>query len=341
MSSLKATVNNEATTFALSAAFGTSITVFIVEALHVPNAYIALSLSASLSLLPVPSFQGFLFRIGSVTLGVISAVLLMTLLSESPWVYFFLIGFISAVGYIFFLNRLGTGTAYAFSAYFAVMCIEAIFGISSSDVVMDALQLLSQSIIPIIVTYGVGLILQRTLIATNNPSLRSPLASVISIALVVFTSIIVALSIKTGESTRLMIASIAGITNLELERSKEAFAKKMVGYVLGAIISISYIVAFVAWTNDFGIYLLSLGCLFGFFEWLAHYYVSQQLLFRAISTMFSYSVLMLPAPDSNLHVSLERVVSSLIGFSISIAIFLLMEEAQKITQFMIHPKRQE
>jgi hypothetical protein len=338
MNGAKEAANKEAITSALAAALGTAGTVLIVEFLHISNAYIALSLAASLSLLPMPSFQDFLFRIGSVTLGVISSVLLITMLPQSPWIYFFFVGFITAVGYHFFLKYVGAGAAYIFSAYFAAMCVEAIAGLFSSDIVIIGLELLVQSTVPIVITYAVTLILKRKPAPSNNPVLRLPIASMTSITVVVWIAILVAFSIRTDQPARLIIASVAGITALETERSTESFRKKMLGYVFGAVISIFFIVAIVASTNELTIYLLSLGLLFGFFEWMANSYASQKILFRAVSTMFAYSALMLPAPDSNLHVSIERVTSSFIGFSISILVFLLMVEAQKITQFIVSPK---
>ncbi|MFZ4116694.1 MAG: hypothetical protein ACOYK6_08265 [Chthoniobacterales bacterium] len=338
MNEVKEAAHKEAITSALAAAFGTAGTVLIVEFLHLPNAYIALSLAGALSLLPMPSFQDFLFRIGSVTLGILSGVLLITTLPQSPWVYFFSIGFIAAVGYHFFLKYVGAGAAYIFSAYFAAMCVEAITGLFSSDIVITGLGLLVQSIIPIVVTYSVTLILKRKTAPANNPILRSPITSMTSITLTVWIAILVAFSIKTNEPARLVIASVAGITALETERSTESFRKKMLGYVMGAVTSISFIVVIVASTNDLTIYLLGLGFVFGFLEWLANYYTSQKILFRAISIMFAYSALMLPAPDSNLHVSIERVTSSFIGFSIAILVFLFMVEVQKITILMISPK---
>lgn len=335
MTELQATSNQEASNAVLAVALTTTATVLCVEALHIPEAYIALSTAASLALTPTPSFHGFLFRLASVTLGVSSGVLLITALPESPWIYFFLVGLITAVGYHFFLKHFGIGTAYAFSAYFAAMCIKGMSSISSSHVVVTAINLLSQATIPIIVTYGVDLILKRKTGIMNHSYLKSPLASMTSIGLVVSLTIIVAFSIEKIESMRLVIASISAITTLEIERSSTSFIKQMLGYIFGAICSIAYIVALVAWTNDVAIYLLSLGCCFGFFEWLAHYYPNQKILLRALAIMFSYSVLMLPAPDSHLNISLARIVASLSGFSIAIIIFLVIEEVQKITRFMI------
>ena len=399
MTHFKATPKEEATTSALSAAFGTAATVLCIEALHIPDAYIALSLAASLSLLPTPSFQNFLFRLLSVTLAVTGGGLLLVALPESPWVYFFFISFIAAIGYHFFLKNFGAGTAFAFSAYFVAMCVKAMIAIASCNILITGLHLLSQAIIPIVLTYGIACLLKKKSDLCTYVSLQSPLArifhtdsaaacenlmdtasasncssgsmkhtavvaihhlpchhqdsrrlatnqyeicglnSMINIGLVVSIAIIVVLCLKTSQSTRLIIASISGITTLEIEQSATLFKQKMWGYIFGALLSIAYIVGLVALTNDFAIYLLSLGLFFGCLEWLANYYGTKKILLRAMATMFSYSVLMIPAPDSNLYISLERIVMSLIGFSIAILVFLIMGEIQKITRFMIAFKK--
>jgi hypothetical protein len=200
------------------------------------------------------------------------------------------------------------------------------------------LELLAQAISAIVVTYIVAIILRKKTVDSNNPAFRSPISSMTSITIVVWIAILVAFSLKTDQAARLIIASISGITALETESSTESFRKRMLGYILGAIFSISFIVAIVASTNDLAIYLFGLGFLFGLLEWLANYYSSHKILFRAITMMFAYSALMLPSPDSNLQVSMSRVVASLIGFTISILVFRVMVEAQKITRFMISPK---
>jgi len=335
----KVTPKEEATTSALSAAFGNTATVLCVEALHIPDAYIALSLAASLSLLPTPSFQHFLFRLLSVTLAVTGGGLLLVALPESPWVYFFFISFIAAIGYLVFLKNFGAGTAFTFSAYFVAMCVKAMIAIASCNILITGLHLLSQAIIPIVLTYGIACLFKKKSDLCAYVSLQSPLSSMINIGLVVSIAIIVALCLKTSQSTRLIIASVSGITALEIEQSATLFKQRMWGYIFGALLSIAYIVGLVALTNDFAIYLLSLGLFFGCLEWLANYYETKKILLRATATMFSYSVLMIPAPDSNLYISLERIVMSLIGFSIAILVFLIMGEVQKITRFMIASKK--
>jgi hypothetical protein len=338
MIDFKVTPKDEATTSALSVAFGTTATVLCVEALHIPDAYIALSLAASLSLLPTPSFQNFLFRLLSVTLAVTGGGLLLIALPESPWVYFFFISFITAIGYLVFLKNFGVGTAFAFSACFVAMCVEAMIAIASCNILITGLYLLSQAIISIVLTYGIACLLKKKSDLCTYVSLQSPLNSMINIGLVVSIAIILALCLKTSQSMRLIIASFSGITALEIEQSATLFKQKMWGYIFGALLSIAYIVGLVALTNDFAIYLLSLGLFFGSLEWLANYYGTKKNFLRAMATMFSYSVLMIPAPDSNLYISLERIVMSLIGFSIAILVFLIMGEVQKITRFMIASK---
>lgn len=338
MSRLSAEKSQEAITSALAVSFGTIGTVFVVAFFHIPEAYIALSLAASLSLLPRPTFRDFILRIASVALGISCGVFLIATLPQSPWIYFFFIGFITAVGYHFVLKHVGAGAAYLFSAYFAAMSVEAITKIFSSDVAIVGLELLAQAISAIVVTYMVAIILRKKSVDSNNPAFLSPISSMTSITIVIWIAILVAFSLKTDQAARLIIASIAGITALETERSTESFRKRMLGYVLGAVLSISFIVAVVASTNDLAIYLLGLGFLFGLLEWLANYYSSHKILFRALSMMFSYSALMLPSPESNLQVSMDRVITSLIGFTISILVFLVMVEAKKITRFMISPK---
>ncbi len=338
MSTMKEEARQTAMISALALALGTVSTVFLVEFFHLPSAYIALSLASALSLLPVPSFQDFLLRLGSVFLGITSATLLLVTLAESPWIYFPLMGLITAFGYSFFLHRVGAGAAYLFSIYFAAMCIEGIhqlFLAFSTDMLLTALTLLLQSIIPIVVTYIVTLLLRRTPSPDNYPTLQSPLAAITSITLVLWTATLVAFALRTDQPARLIIASIAGITALQIEQSTASFKKRMLGYILGALLSIAFVVAIVSSTNDLGIYLLGLGFLFGLLEWLAHCYSAHQLLFRSISTMFAYSALMLPAPDSNLHVSIARITSSFLGFSIAILIFSLVLAAKKITSSLL------
>ena len=340
MSKLSAEKSQEAITSVLAVAFGTIGIVFVVEFFHIPDAYIALSLAASLSLLPRPTFRNFILRIACVTLGISCGVFLIVTLPQSPWIYFFFIGFITATGYHLVLKHVGTGAAYLFSAYFAAMSVKAITKIFSSDlvIVVVGLELLAQAISAIVITYVVALILRKKSVDSNSSSFRSPISSMTSITIVVWIAILVAFSHKTDQSARLIIASISGITALETESSTESFRKRMLGYILGAIFSISFIVAIVASTNDLAIYLFGLGFLFGLLEWLANYYSSHKILFRAITMMFAYSALMLPSPDSNLQVSMSRVVASLIGFTIYILVFSVMVEAQKITRFMISPK---
>ncbi|MBX9743436.1 MAG: FUSC family protein [Chthoniobacterales bacterium] len=324
----------EASQSALCAAFGTAITVLILEFFHIPNSYMALSFGFTLSLLPRMPLSHTLTRIMALSLGIVTSMLFLVAFSETPWFFIPLAGTIPALGYAFFLKRSGPGSAYAFGAYFLAFHVLMTTSHFSGHFFIQALKLWSQSMIAILVAYLVTALIKEE----KTTPLHAPIdvSSMISIGLTVCIAVLLSNVIKQGEeAVRLVIASISGIATLELEKSTTNFLQRALGYCLGAVLATAFIVAVVALGNNIALYLLAIGAIFGLLEWIASLFKKQATLYRAMASMIAFSVLMIPAPDRHFNIAYGRITSSLLGFALSIVVFLVVRECSKATEYFL------
>ncbi len=334
MSSPPSLLTRERTSAALCAALGTAGTVLVLECFRIPNSYMSLSLASTLSLLPRPSLGHVLARMVALTLGIIMAMIVLIAFPQAPWLSFPLAAFIPAVGYALFFKHSGPGSAYAFGAYFLAFYVTAGYSFEKTDFFIQALKLEAQTIIPVVMTYFAA-VLTRDKIATPHYATIN-LGSIVSIGLTVSIAIMFDTAIKTDQAARLVMASISTICTLELEQSVDLYLQRMLGFFLGTIVATAFLVGVVALANEITLYLLAIGGIFGLLEWLSCYFSSYTTLFRGITAMVSFSVLMIPAPDTTFHVAYDRITTSLIGFFTAIVIYLLIRECVKVTkQWMV------
>ena len=320
----------EALQSALCVAFGTSLIVLVLEFFRIPNCYLSLSLAATLSLLPTCLFSHLVARIVALSLGILSAMLVLIAFPQAPWFYLPLAGVIPAVGYAIFFKHSGPGSAFAFSAFFLAFHITIVSKNFSEDLIIEALNLWCQAAITIVIVHLVSIVIKEKKPLTNYAKFN--FSSMVSIGLTVCVAIILETMIKSDQAARLVMASISTIATLEIEKSTDLFLQRMLGYVLGAVIATGFIISLVAIGNNIAIYLLALGSLFGFLEWIACFFNKQATLYRAITAMISFSIFMTPAPDMNFNIAYERIANSLIAFFTAIIVFLIVRECKKITE---------
>ena len=329
---------DEKTSTALCIARGTAGTVLVLECFRIPNCYMSLSLAATLSLLPRPTLSHVLARFAALSLGILVSMALLVAFFQAPWISFPLAGFIAAFGYALFFKHSGPGSAYAFAAYFLAFYAIATHSFYENDLVIQALKLWVQTIVPIVMTYFAA-----TLTKKHQPPQtygKMDLGSIVGIGITVSIAIMLETAIKTDEGARLVMASISTITFLEIGKSVNLYLQQMIGYFLGAFVATAFLVGIVAFANDITIYLLGLAGLFGLLEWLACYFSNHTAILRGIIAMCSFSVFMIPAPDRNFHVAYERITVSLLAFFVAIIVYHLVQEFKKLTQqLMVTNKR--
>lgn len=323
-------LKKESLTSALSAALGTAITVLFLETFHIPNSYMALSFASTLSLLPRAPLNHLIARVLALSIGILCSLIVLTAFPEEPWFYVPLLCFIPAVGYGALYKHSGPGSAYAFSAYFLAFHVLNLPYIGKNILLIEALKLWSQTMIPILITYFVALLIREK----KGPSLYPKLefSSLLSIGLTVIIATMIDATTHLDQAARLVMASISTISSLEIEQSTQHFVQRMLGYFSGVVVTVGFIIFTVAFNNNIAIYLLSIGILFGFFEWLASRFINHTLFFRGIAAMLSFSVLMIPHPDTNIHVAYYRIANTLIGFFTAIIVFLVIREFKKLTK---------
>ena len=325
----------EAMESALCAAFGCAGTVMVLEFFRIPNCYMSLSFASTLSLLPTPSSTQVVTRLIALTFGIACSMLVVIGLPEAPWFSIPLVGVIPALGYSYFCKRSGPGSAYAFSAYFLALYVTAHAELLSGNLILQSLKLWAQSVVPIVITYLASLIIKEKKAITALP--KKSLSSIISIGLTVSIATIFDATIKTDQAARLVMASIAGIATLEIDKSTNLFGERTVGYAIGVVVATGFIVAAVAVGNDIAVYLLMLGGIFGFLEWVSCRFPNQATIYRAVAAMLAYSIFMTPYPDRTFDVAFNRISNSLIGFLIALLVFLIVKKCEQITKHFAVP----
>ena len=314
---------------ALCVALTTAGTMLILATVRIPHSYMGIVFALTLSLLPRTSSFQFLHQLLAVTLGTITAVLLLTAFPEEPWFYIPMLGVIATNGYAFFLKRWGPGSAAAFSFFFLAIHVAAIAGQFFNGALPMALNFWAQAVIAIGVTYFVALIIQKEKVPRSTFVL--PLSSKVTIGVAVCIAGLIDVSIRTDQGGRLMVATISTITILETTQLAAPLVKKLLGYFIGIGIAAAFIVIAVAAGNSISIYLLLAGLTFGTLEWLAGYYRSSAIIYRSIAMMVSYCIMMTPTPYTSLHIPYQRTLSSLVGFFVATLVFLIGRECRKIT----------
>lgn len=324
----------EAAQSALCVAFGTGITVLILEFFHIPNSYMALSFAFTLSLLPRTPLSHTITRIVALSLGIVTSMFFLVACADAPWFFIPIIGVVPSIGYAFFLKRSGPGSAYAFAAYFLAFHVLMVASHFSTHFVIQGLKLWTQSMIAILAAYFIAEFTKEKKEVTLHASFD--VSSMASMGLTICIAVLLDNIIQNKEgAVRLVIASIAGITTLELEKSTENFLQRALGYCLGAVLATAFIVFVVTLGSNIALYLLALGGTFGFLEWLASLFKKHATLCRSMASMIAFSALMIPAPDRNFSIAYERITSSLLGFFVSIVVFLVVRECSKATHYFL------
>jgi uncharacterized membrane protein YccC len=213
--------------------------------------------------------------------------------------------------------------------------VTAGYSFQGADFGIQALKLWAQTIVPILMTYAGALLTKEQKPTPSYASLN--LASMISMGLAVCIAILFDTAIKTDQAARLVMASISTISALEIEKSTDLYLQRMLGYFFGAIIATAFLVGVVALGNEISLYLLALGGVFGLLEWLACSFPNHTTLFRGVTAMVSFSILMIPTPDENFHVAYERITMSFFGFFIAIVVYLFIRECRKLTEQLATP----
>ncbi len=321
---------------ALCTALGTAGTVLVLECFRIPNCYMSLSLAATLSLLPRPSVSYIMTRVGALSLGIATSMIVLIAFFQAPWISLPLAGAITALGYALFFKHSGPGSAYAFGAYFLAFYATVTHSLYGSDFVLQALKLWVQTAIPITMTYLAAVVTKKK----EAPPIYQTidLAGIVSIGITVSIALMLEMMLETDQETRLVMASISTIAFLETGKSVNLYLQQMIGYLLGAAVATSFIVLVVAFANDVSIYLLALGGLFGLLEWLAGYFPNQTTMIRGMIAMCSFSVFMIPTPDSDFHVAYGRITVSLISFFLALIVYLMIQEFVKLTERLMVSK---
>lgn len=328
----------EKTSSALCIALGTAGTVLVLECFRIPHCYMSLSLAATLSLLPRPTLSHVLALFAALSLGILTSMALLIAFFQAPWLSFPLAGFIAAFGYALFFKHSGPGSAYAFGACFLALYTTATHSDYGNDLLIQGLKIWAQTIVPIVMTY-----LAAALTKKHQPPQTYPkidFGSIVSIGITASIAIMLEVAIQTDQGGRLVMASISTITFLEIGKSANLYLQQMIGYFLGAFVAMAFLVGIVAFANDITIYLLGLAGLFGLLEWLASYFSNHTPILRGIIAMCSFSVFMVPAPDSNFHVAYGRITVSLLAFFVAIIVYHLVQEFKKLTLQLMKPKTQ-
>ncbi|MCX6978519.1 MAG: hypothetical protein NTX04_11425 [Verrucomicrobia bacterium] len=113
------------------------------------------------------------------------------------------------------------------------------------------------------------------------------------------------------------MATIAGMT-MAFSLSPEAppVLAKLVGGVLGVVISVGFIVVVAGSGNDLGVFLGGLGLSLGAFEWCAITFKKYGVGIRQAAAMFSSAVTMLPRPVDSIGSSGQRMSAVILGLVI-------------------------
>ncbi len=300
----------------------------LVASFHIPYPYMALVFSVVLSMLPRPTTSHFFYRIVALTLGCTLSIVLLTAFPEEPWFYIPLLGTIAAVGYAFFFKRWGPGCAACFAFFFLATHVVCIADHFSINIVVVATEFWLQAFIAIVVAHGALLLTKEQEIPTCYATLS--IESIITIIITVSIAGLIDASIKTDQAGRLIISALSTITVLEITCKTYPLVQKFIGYCLGTLLSFGFIIIVASWRNDISFYLFTLCLTIACLEWLACRYQPTALIYESTAMMLSFCVLMLPTPDTSMHVAFQRALSTFIGFLVAALVFLLAREFRKI-----------
>lgn len=313
---------------ALCVGLATSLTMLFVGAFHIPYPYLSLVFATSLSMMPRPTLRQVFSQIVALSSGTIGAILLLVAFPEEPWFFIPLLGGIAGIGYSFFLKRSGPGSAASFSYYFLAIHVTCIIEHFSPQMMTTALEFWLQAFIAIVASYAAALLTKKE----NRRSITKilPLSHIVMIAVTASIAGLIDASIEANQGGRLLLSSISTITALEITHSSYQLLSKLGGYLFGIIVAFSFIIITTSSGNDFGFFLLAIAFSFGCLEWFSCYCSKAGMFYQSVAMMLSFCVVMLPAPDANLHVAYERSLATLVGFIIAVLVFLVGRELTKI-----------
>ena len=122
-----------------------------------------------------------------------------------------------------------------------------------------------------------------------------------------------------------VVMTIATLTCV-LALPRDGVVKKPLGGILGAGLSLVFIVAISGLTNNLAFFLLGIGLVIGILEAIAWHKPDSALVVRQAAAMFVVLATILPRPEESLQAVGERLVAVLLGLAVAV-VFSLMDWA--------------
>ncbi len=294
-----------------TAAGGTAL---VAGALHIPQPFLAvLATQLTVGIVFQAGQRGFLLRLASALGGSIGGLFLLILLSDQYWFSLPAFGVVAGWGTVR-IARCGDPAAsilfcMGFCGMFAAGIVDPEPGIlvglghASSLATAVVFSWLAQRLFPIRGGVSAGPV---------------PVASQLGI-----TAVCTLVAACAAFPSMAVVSTIAALaTVLSLGSGTKGIPDKLLGGGLGVAVSFGFLVIVSGAGNDLAVFLLGLGGVLGFFEWVVSASPKKGALFRQAGALFAVAATILPQPGESLFASSERQLAVLLGLAVALVIHL-------------------
>ena len=300
---------------ALHQALAVSITACVAAVIHIEQPFLAVLAAQLTAVLPCRGSTDFLQRLVAAWTGASSGTLLLTAFPQQPWVSLPVFAAVSGFGAVFAVKNFGPAVGTLFA-----MGICASF---SGGIVFPIAGLLGGAVHG--VSLSIAVIVTLLLQPLAPPPTTAP-APVIPSGWLIGScgtgSLVLACLTIPSQSVVMTIATLTCVLALP----RDGVVKKPLGGILGAGLSLVFIVAISGLTNNLAFFLLGMGLVIGILEAIAWHKPDSALVVRQAAAMFVVLATILPRPEESLQAVGERLVAVLLGLAVAV-VFSLMDWA--------------
>ena len=286
-------------------ALATAGTALVIGTLHVPQPFLAVLAAQVTAGICFSNAGGFSHRLAGVWIGTFVGAILFAIAPEQPWISLPLFGLAATFGPKIFHQRGGPSSAVLF-----LMALAGMFVAGGVDPRLGLISGMAHAISLTVAVMMTFLVSRLFPVGEGTPPRFSG-------GWVGISGILALIVSRATMPDSAIVATIAGMT-MAFSLSPEAppVLAKLVGGVLGVLISGGFIVVVAGSGNDLGVFLGGLGLSLGAFEWCAITFKKYGVGIRQAAAIFSSAVTMLPRPVDSIGSSGQRMSAVILGLVI-------------------------
>lgn len=306
---------------ALHQALAVMATALAAAVMHIEQPFLAVLAAQLIAVIPCAGGGELLRRLAAAWGGTLSGVFLLAAFPQQPWFSLPAFAALSGFGSVCADKKLGPAPGILFAvgccATFTNGIVYPVAGLVGG--IFHAISLTAAAVVTFLL---------QPLAPPASAAAPSPIPGGWLVGVCGAVSLVLACLTLPSQSVVMTIAALTCV--LSLTRTGNAIVQKPLGGILGAVLSIAFIIAISDFTNNLAVFLLGMGLVIGGLEALAQRRPDRALLLRQAAAMFVVLATILPRPETSLQAVGERLAAVLLGLAAAVVLSLVDWAVDKV-----------